>query len=60
MEVAEEIEVNQKSIEVDEIQCGSVNVSMTIYNVTNADLENKLVQVILNLLSIDKHVSGYL
>ena len=45
MEIAQELNVNENSVEVNDIKCGSVNVTLMIYNVTDSNLERKLVKV---------------
>ena len=45
MEVAKELVVQENSVEVNDIKCGSVNVTLMIYNTTDPNLERKLVKV---------------
>ena len=45
MEIAQELNVNENSVEVNDIKCGSVNVTLMIYNVTDVNLERKLMKV---------------
>ena len=54
MEVAKELDVYENSVEVNDIKCGSVNVTLMIYNVTDSNLERKLMKVAFENMSINK------
>ena len=45
MEVAQELDLYENSVEVNDIKCGSVNVTLMIYNVTDSNMERKLMKV---------------
>ena len=53
MKVAKELDLYENSVEVNDIKCGSVNVTLMIYNVTDSNLERKLMKVTFKDLILD-------